>query len=123
MFAQRACAAKNSVAAVRSRRQHLGWICGVPPCAPPAVWHHAHFFGFVRLQARVLHALPCAAPVAAARPPALQYMTECTFNWRVVKNICTECHVYDEKTAYKPFDYKEEEALFAFQRKVLPDTV
>ncbi|GFR52214.1 hypothetical protein Agub_g14754 [Astrephomene gubernaculifera] len=51
------------------------------------------------------------------------YMTECTFNWRVVKNICTVCHVYDEKVNYKPFDFKKEEPLFAFQRRFLPDNV
>ncbi|PNH08199.1 Omega-6 fatty acid desaturase, chloroplastic [Tetrabaena socialis] len=45
-----------------------------------------------------------------------QYMTECTFNWRMMKNICTECHVYDDKVNYKPFDYKGEETLFAVQR-------
>lgn len=50
-----------------------------------------------------------------------EYMTECTFNWRVVKNICTECHVYDPNTNYKPFDFKKEEPLFAVQRRVLPD--
>jgi omega-6 fatty acid desaturase (delta-12 desaturase) len=49
-------------------------------------------------------------------------MTECTFNWRVVKNICTECHLYDEQKIYKPFDFKKEEPLFAIQRKVLPNT-
>jgi hypothetical protein len=53
---------------------------------------------------------------------AAQYMTECTFNWRVVKNICTECHVYDETVNYKPFDYKQEETLFAVQRRLLPDS-
>ncbi|GIL92555.1 hypothetical protein Vretimale_18971 [Volvox reticuliferus] len=51
-----------------------------------------------------------------------EYMTECTFNWRVVKNICTECHVYDEVVNYKPFDYKQEETLFAIQRKIIPDS-
>ncbi|GLC49668.1 hypothetical protein PLESTB_000273500 [Pleodorina starrii] len=51
-----------------------------------------------------------------------EYMTECTFNWRVVKNICTECHVYDEKINYKPFDFKKEEPLFAVQRRILPDS-
>lgn len=48
-------------------------------------------------------------------------MTECTFNWRVVKNICTECHVYDDKVNYKPFDFKKEEPLFEIQRKIIPD--
>ncbi|GLI71324.1 hypothetical protein VaNZ11_016484 [Volvox africanus] len=51
-----------------------------------------------------------------------EYMTECTFNWRVVKNICTECHVYDEVVNYKPFDFKQEETLFAVQRKIIPDS-
>lgn len=49
-----------------------------------------------------------------------EYMTEATFNWRMVKAICTECHVYDKEKNYKPFDYKEEEPLFQFQRKYLP---
>lgn len=49
------------------------------------------------------------------------YMTECTFNWRAMKNIITHCHVYDKDLIYKPFDFKKEEPLFAFQRKVLPD--
>ncbi len=50
-----------------------------------------------------------------------QYMTECTFNWRVMKNIFTECHVYDEQNNYKPFDYKKEEPFFALQRRWLPN--
>lgn len=28
-------------------------------------------------------------------------MTECDFNWRMMKNIFTECHIYDEKANYK----------------------
>lgn len=52
-----------------------------------------------------------------------EYMTECTLNWRVIKNICTECHVYDEKSNYKAFDFKKEEPLFAFQRKFMPDSM
>ncbi|KIZ00306.1 Omega-6 fatty acid desaturase [Monoraphidium neglectum] len=49
-----------------------------------------------------------------------QYMTRCTFNWRMMKTIFTELHVYDEKKNYKPFDAEKEEPLFALQRKVLP---
>lgn len=52
-----------------------------------------------------------------------QYMTECTFNWRMMKNIFTECHVYDKENNYKPFDFQKEEALFATQRKYLPNTM
>jgi omega-6 fatty acid desaturase (delta-12 desaturase) len=52
-----------------------------------------------------------------------QYMTECTFNWRMVKGIVTECHLYDPETNYKPFDFKKEEPLFALQRKFLPNSM
>ena len=31
-------------------------------------------------------------------------MTEATFNWRMMKTICTELHIYDEEANYKPFD-------------------
>lgn len=51
-----------------------------------------------------------------------QYMTEGTFNWRMMKTIFTELHVYDDKANYKPFDFKQEEPFFALQRKVLPNT-
>lgn len=34
-----------------------------------------------------------------------EYMTECTFNWRVVKNVITHCHVYDKEVNYRPFDF------------------
>ena len=34
---------------------------------------------------------------------APQYMTEATFNWRMVKNICAELHVYDEVTTWLGF--------------------
>ncbi len=50
-----------------------------------------------------------------------EYMTSGTFNWRMMKSIFTECHVYDKEKNYKPFDWKKEEPLFAVQRKVLPD--
>ncbi|KAJ9517723.1 hypothetical protein QJQ45_004010 [Haematococcus lacustris] len=50
-----------------------------------------------------------------------QYMTEGTFNWRMMKNIFTECHVYDAQNNYKPFDFKQEEPFFALQRRWLPN--
>ncbi len=51
------------------------------------------------------------------------YMTECSFNWRMMKNIFTELHVYDDQKNYVPFDsFGEEEPFFALQRKYLPDT-
>lgn len=49
-------------------------------------------------------------------------MTECTFNWRMLKTIFTELHVYDRETNYKPFDWRKEEPLFALQRQVLPNS-
>lgn len=30
-----------------------------------------------------------------------EYMTECTFNWRIVKNVITHCHVYDKESNYR----------------------
>lgn len=42
--------------------------------------------------------------------PPLQYIT-------------THCHVYDKEKNYVPFDFEKEEPLFAFQRKVLPDSM
>lgn len=58
-------------------------------------------------------------------PPAcnLQYMTECTFNFRMLKNIITECHIYDEENNYKPFDFAKEEPMFAVQRQMIPNTM
>lgn len=48
-------------------------------------------------------------------------MTECRFNWRMMKTIFTELHVYDEEKTYVPFDFKKEEPFLQFQRKVLPN--
>lgn len=55
---------------------------------------------------------------------AAQYMTEATFNWRMMKNICTELHVFDEEANYKPFDSVpgHEHPLFTLQRKYMPST-
>lgn len=52
----------------------------------------------------------------------VQYMTEASFNWRMIKNICAECHVFDEETNYKAFDRVEgapKWKLFEWQRKFL----
>lgn len=51
------------------------------------------------------------------------YMCECDFNMRMLKNIFTECHVYDKETNYKPFDFKKEEPLFAVQRALIPNAM
>ena len=50
-------------------------------------------------------------------------MTEADFNWRMIKNICTELHVYDEEVNYKPFDAfgkSAENPLWDLQRKLMP---
>lgn len=52
-----------------------------------------------------------------------EYMTECTFNFRMLKNIITECHIYDEENNYKPFDFAKEEPMFAVQRQMIPNTM
>ena len=52
----------------------------------------------------------------------LQYMTEARFNWRMMKTIFTELHVYDEDNVYVPFDFQKEEPFLQFQRKILPNT-
>ncbi|KAF5828427.1 chloroplast w6 desaturase [Dunaliella salina] len=52
-----------------------------------------------------------------------EYMTECTFNWRVVKNVITHCHVYDKDVNYRPFDSAKEEPYLKFQRAVLPENM
>nr|QWW89552.1 Delta12 fatty acid desaturase [Chromochloris zofingiensis] len=52
-----------------------------------------------------------------------QYMTSCTFNWRMMKNIFTELHVYDKDKNYRPFDAESEEPFFAVQRKVIPSAL
>ena len=52
-----------------------------------------------------------------------QYMTEASWNWRMMKYIFTELHVYDEQQNYVPFDYEKEEPFYWIQRKVLPSTM
>jgi omega-6 fatty acid desaturase (delta-12 desaturase) len=52
-----------------------------------------------------------------------EHMTEATFNWRMMKNIFTECHVYDEQENYVPFDFEKSEPLFELQRKTLPNSM
>ena len=53
----------------------------------------------------------------------LQYMTEASWNWRMMKHIFTELHVYDEASNYVAFDYEKEEPFYWLQRKVLPSTM
>jgi omega-6 fatty acid desaturase (delta-12 desaturase) len=54
-----------------------------------------------------------------------EYMTEASFNWRLLKTICAELHVYDEEKNYKPFDAVpgHESPVFTWQRKLIPNTM
>jgi len=52
-----------------------------------------------------------------------EYMTECDFNWRIMKNIFTELHVYDKEKNYVPMDQKKSEKFFTLQREYLPDSM
>nr|AEK76074.1 chloroplast delta-12 fatty acid desaturase [Chlamydomonas sp. ICE-L] len=52
-----------------------------------------------------------------------EYMTECDFNWRIMKNIWLELHLYDEDQNYKSFDFKKPEPFFTLQRKIYPNAV
>jgi hypothetical protein len=47
-------------------------------------------------------------------------MTSCTFNWKMMKTIFTELHVYDKNKNYVPFDAQKPETFFEVQRKVIP---
>jgi omega-6 fatty acid desaturase (delta-12 desaturase) len=54
-----------------------------------------------------------------------KYMTEASFNWRMIKNICAECHVFDPETNYRAFDTvpgAPKWKLFEWQRRFLPNT-
>ena len=48
-------------------------------------------------------------------------MTECSFNWRMMKTIFTELHIYDEDNNYVAFDWQKDDAFLQFQRKYLPN--
>jgi omega-6 fatty acid desaturase (delta-12 desaturase) len=52
-----------------------------------------------------------------------EYMTSCTFNWRMMKTIFTELHMYDDKKNYVPFDQEKPEAFFETQRKIIPNSM
>ena len=41
----------------------------------------------------------------------------------MMKSIFTELHLYDEDKNYVPFDFKQEEPFWRFQRRVLPSTM
>lgn len=54
-----------------------------------------------------------------------EYMTECTFNWRMMRNFFTEIHLYEVEKEYVAFDSGKttEDPLLAVQRRIYPDTM
>ncbi|CAI5489457.1 unnamed protein product [Closterium sp. Naga37s-1] len=53
-----------------------------------------------------------------------KYMNEATWNWRLMKNIFVECHVFDREKNYIPFDAleKRESPILGLTRKIMPNT-
>ncbi|KAL3695200.1 hypothetical protein R1sor_009276 [Riccia sorocarpa] len=53
-----------------------------------------------------------------------KYVNKCTWNWRLMKTIMTECHIYDKEKNYVPFDHglEEESKVIGPLRKVMPNT-
>lgn len=52
------------------------------------------------------------------------YMTECRFNWRIMKTVFTELHVYNEDKNYvsiDSIDSDKESPFMALQRKFIPE--
>ncbi|CAI7766173.1 unnamed protein product [Closterium sp. NIES-53] len=53
-----------------------------------------------------------------------KYMNEASWNWRLMKNIFVECHVFDREKNYIPFDAleKSESPILGVTRKIMPNT-
>lgn len=54
-----------------------------------------------------------------------KYMTEASWNWRLMKTIFTECHFYDEERNYAAFDdgLEKESPILAPLRKLMPNKI
>ncbi|BBN09957.1 acyl-lipid omega-6 desaturase (Delta-12 desaturase) [Marchantia polymorpha subsp. ruderalis] len=53
-----------------------------------------------------------------------KHVNKCTWNWRLMKTIMTQCHFYDEEKNYAPFDdgLEVESKVIGPLRKVMPNT-
>jgi omega-6 fatty acid desaturase (delta-12 desaturase) len=49
-----------------------------------------------------------------------KYMNEATWNWRLMKTIFTDCHIYDPEENYVPFDRAEDSPIISTLRKFMP---
>lgn len=118
----------NLRAATDSECRHRGRAPGRGPCQGRFARRLAHmsFARKARPPPRASPALsPCPSPPL---PPGLrqnwgEYMTEASINWRLLRGVCTQCHVYDTEKNYVPFDAEKEEPLFGFWRRVMPDSM
>eukprot|EP00897_Mesotaenium_endlicherianum_P003038 jgi/Mesen1/2762/ME000170S01870 len=52
-----------------------------------------------------------------------KYMSEATWNWRLMKTIFTDCHIFDSEKNYLPFDKDTESAFIGPLRKYMPNTM
>ena len=50
-------------------------------------------------------------------------MTECHWNWRMMRSIFTELHFYDDEGRYTAFDHEKESFFWWFQRKFIPNVI
>ena len=47
-------------------------------------------------------------------------MNEATWNWRLMKTIFTDCHIYDPEMNYGSYESAEKSAIISVLRKVMP---
>ena len=52
----------------------------------------------------------------------MQFMTECHWNWRMMRTIFTELHFYNAEGEYTAFDHEREHLYWKLQRTFLPKT-
>ena len=47
-------------------------------------------------------------------------MNEASWNWRLMKTIFTDCHIYDPEVNYVSFEKAEKSPIISVLRKVMP---
>ena len=50
----------------------------------------------------------------------LQYMNEASWNWKLMKTIFTDCHIYDPELNYVSFERAEKSSIISVLRKIMP---
>ncbi|KAK9803546.1 hypothetical protein WJX73_007178 [Symbiochloris irregularis] len=51
-----------------------------------------------------------------------EFMTECHWNWRMMRTIFTELHFYSDEGAYTAFDHEAELPFWKLQRALIPNS-